>query len=311
MIKEKKLKNIFLILFKIKKMHRLPPEEYEQKKQVEIRDKLLYYYGPRDNTFKEVIKDFLLNGNLKEKYLDILLTKESLELYAKAFTSNTIHSFLDTSINKVVEDVNSEDNYEVYEKLGDAVFQNFIGWYSFRVFGQDTRVSKVKIYATIKSKYGSREEFSLIAEKLSFWNFISASIYKKTHSKKALLEDVFEAILGVTSLILDEKLRYGVGYSICYDILSNIFKKYIVFETDFEELQDFVSKLNEFSLKHKDYKFVYDAFKDDRLTITTIYRIMPDNTRFEFSKGTAANKANSKQAAAKEALNKLKKNRLI
>jgi dsRNA-specific ribonuclease len=292
-------------------MIRLPPEEYAKKKQQEIKEQLTYYYGPRDDGFKNVITDFLLNGNLKEKYLDLLLTPESLELYGKAFTSNTIHSHLDTVENKVVEDIESTDNYEVYEKLGDAVFQNFIGWYAFRYIKEDIRVAQVKVIATIKSKYGSREQFSPIAEKLGFWNYISASIYKRTHCKKALQEDVLEAIIGVTSLILDEKLRYGVGYAICYDILANIFNKYVIIETEFEELQDFVSKLNEFSNKYKQYKFKYDYSKNDRLGTTIIYRIMSDNSLVEFSRGSAANKANSKQAAAVEALNKLKKMGLI
>jgi dsRNA-specific ribonuclease len=292
-------------------MHRLPPEEYAKKKQLEIKEKLIYYYGPRDDSFKKIIKDFLLNGNLKEKYLDLLLTPESMELYGKAFTSNTIHSHLDTVENKVVEDVESTDNYEMYEKLGDGVFQNFIVFYAFRYIKEDIRVSQVKVIATIKSKYGSREQFSPIAEKLGFWDYISASVYKRTHSKKALQEDVLEAIIGVTSLILDEKLRYGVGYAICYDILTNIFNKYIVIETEFEELQDFVSKLNEFSNKYKQYNFKYDFLKGDRLTITDIYRIMPDNSLVKFATGSAANKANSKQAAAVQALNNLKKMGLL
>ena len=205
-------------------MYRIPADEYEKKKQLEINDRLTYYYGPRDLSFKKVIKDFLLNGNLKEKYLEVLLTEESMLLYGKAFTSNTIHSELNIISGKVVEDIESTDNYEVYEKLGDAVFQNFIGWYAFRYLGEDTRVTQVKIYATIKSKYGAREEFAPVCEKLGFWNFISASVYKRTHSKKALLEDVLEAIVGVTSFILDKKFRPGVGYAICYDILNNIFK---------------------------------------------------------------------------------------
>ena len=292
-------------------MYRLQAEEYAQKKQLEIKQKLSYHYGPRDDSFKKIIKDFLLNGNLKEKYLDLLLTPESLELYDKAFTSNTINSHLDTVMNKVIEDVESTNNYEMYEKLGDAVFQNFIGWYAFRYIHQDTRVLQVRVIATIKSKYGSKEEFSPIAEKLGFWNYISASIYKRMHDKKSLLEDVFEAIIGVSSFILDEKLRHGVGYAICYDILTNIFNKYIIIETEFEELQDCVSKLNEFSNKYKQYKFKYVFLKEDRLTTTTIYRIMDDNSLDKFATGSAANKANSKQAAAEQALNKLKKMGLI
>ena len=51
-------------------MYRIPADEYEKKKQLEINDRLTYYYGPRDLSFKKVIKDFLLNGNLKERIAD-------------------------------------------------------------------------------------------------------------------------------------------------------------------------------------------------------------------------------------------------
>ena len=72
-----------------------------------------------------------------------------------------------------------------------------------------------------------------------------------------------------------------------------------------------MSKLNEFSNKYKQYKFKYVFLKEDRLTTTTIYRIMDDNSLDKFATGSAANKANSKQAAAEQALNKLKKMGLI
>jgi len=284
---------------------RLSTDEYEQKKKQEIKDRLTYYYGQRNENFKNMIKDVLLKSKLKPQYLDILLSKEALEMYGRAFTSNTIHSKFNEVTGKVVEDVNSDDNYEVYEKLGDSVFQNFIGWYSFRLLRQDRRVVQVKIYAAIKSKYGSREEFSPIAESLGFWSFISASVYERTHSKKALLEDVFEAFIGATSYYLDEKFRYGVGYAICYDILSSIMST-IKIETEFEDLQDSVSKLNEFTLKNKEYVFEYTSDKFENLTTTTIYRIMPDRSKIVYGVGTAANKANSKKAAAENVYKSLK-----
>ena len=291
-------------------MYRLTPEEYEKKRQLEIKEKLNFYYGPRDKNFRKVVENILLKGKLKPKSLDMLLTDESMEIYNKVFTSKTIHSFFNKETNKIEEDVNSDDNYEVYEKLGDGVFSNFIGWYAFRLLGQDKRVAQVKIYATIKAKYGAREEFSPIAEDLGLWPYISASVYKRTHNKKALLEDVFEAFIGATSYIIDEKIKYGVGYAICYDILNNIFKG-IKVETDFEELQDYVSKLNEFSLKNKDYKFEYDFTKTDKLTYATIYRIMSDGSRIVVGEGTAANKPNAKKAAAKNAYKNLEKSKML
>lgn len=291
-------------------LHRLSSEEYEKKKQQEIKDRLTFYYGPRDEKFTNILKNVLLKSNLKPKYLDILLTKEALEMYNRVFTSNTINSKFDEITGKVVEDVNSNDNYEVYEKLGDGVFQNFIAWYAFRLLGQDRRVVQVKIYAGMKSKYGSREEFAPVAESLGFWPYISASIYSRTHKKKALLEDVFEAFIGATSYYLDEKIRYGVGYAICYDILSSIMSS-IKIETEFEELQDYVSKLNEFSHKNKQYVFEYESEKFDKLTTTSIYRIMQDGSKIKMGEGSAANKSNSKKAAAENVYKDLERRGII
>lgn len=285
---------------------KLSQEEYDKKKQQEITDRLTYYYGKRDTSFKNMIKSVLMKSNLKPKYLDMLLTPEALEMYGKAFTSNTINSKYNEITEKVVEDVDSDNNYEVFEKLGDGVFQNFIAWYAFRLLGQDRRVVQVKTYAGIKSKYGSREEFAPVADSLGFWNFISASEYARKHKRKSLLEDVFEAFIGATSYYLDDKIRNGVGYAICYDILNTIMNT-LKIETTFEELQDYVSKLNEFTLRNKDYVLEYDSVKVDKTTTTTIYRVMPDGSKTELGHGYAANKANSKKMAAKNVYEMLMK----
>ena len=51
-------------------MYRLTPEEYEKKRQLEIKEKLNFYYGPRDKNFRKVVENILLKGKLKP-YLNI------------------------------------------------------------------------------------------------------------------------------------------------------------------------------------------------------------------------------------------------
>ena len=278
---------------------------YKTTTEVNITDKLTNYLGTRGNSFKELIKTMLRRGKLKDKYIDSILDEESMKIYSNAFTSNTITSKYIGG--KIVEDVDSKDNYEVYEKLGDGVFDNFIGWYSYRRFPDLNDVKGVKVLHIIRSKYGSKTEFSPIAEKFGFFPFISASIYKRTHEKKPLLEDVFEAFLGATSYILDKKFANGIGYAICYDILKSIFDE-IEIKPDFEELIDHVTKLDQLFMKNRASlgKIVYqDSRGADKLYYVDVYGIHPNGFSALLGKGVASLKKDAKQKAAKVALTTL------
>ena len=275
------------------------PSREEQDKE-----KLTPFYAPRGEPFKNLIKNMLLRGKIKEHYVSQLLTKDALSVYSRAFTSNSVTSRLDPTNFRIEEDKESAESYEMLEKLGDGVFDNFIGWYAFRRFGEIETVSQVKLVHIIRSKYGSKNEFSPIAEKLGFWPFITASVYQRNHQKKKLLEDTFEAFLGATSLILDKRFRSGVGYAICYDILSSVFED-IVFSEDFSEMQDFVSKLNQLFMKYKDLgKIKYTDEKNENMTKVNVYRTYKDRDIF-IGMGTAPIKKDAKQNAAKYALNYL------
>ena len=139
------------------------------------KEKLIYFNAPRGERFKNLIKKMLVLGKIKDHYISQLLSNEALSIYSKAFTSNSITSYLDPMSLKIEEDKESSNNYEMLEKLGDGVFDNFIGWYAFRRFGNINTVNQVKVVHIIRSKYGSKNEFSPIAEKLGFWPFISAA----------------------------------------------------------------------------------------------------------------------------------------
>ena len=271
----------------------------------EEKQKLTPMYGDRGVKFKTLIETMFKRGNLKDSYISSLLTQKSMDIFSNAFTSNSVTAYIDSSTGKIVEDKNSGDNYEIYEKLGDGVFDNFIGWYAFRRFGHLNTVKQVKVLHIIRSKYGSKKEFAPIAEKLGFWPFISASLYQINTKKKKLLEDVFEAFLGATSYILDKNFRYGVGYAICYDILANIFDE-IQISTEFQELVDSVTKLKEiFDKKKIEGDLFYDYIKGDKFIKVNVFRIVLGKY-IQIGKGVAAIKADAKQNAAQNALEYLK-----
>ena len=62
------------------------------------------YYGSRGEDFQNMIKNILKKANLKEHYVNILLTDENLKEYGNAFTSDSADPI---------------NNYQIYEKLGD------------------------------------------------------------------------------------------------------------------------------------------------------------------------------------------------
>ena len=201
------------------------------------------YYGTRDQQFKDFIFGLLKRGKVKTKYIDSLLTKENIELYSQAFTAAS---------------ANSEENYEIFEQLGDLSANKFIVGYMYNRFPFLKTPKGVKVVARLRINYGATQSFAKFAEKLGFWPFISCAEDGINHgckyrskNKKELLEDTFEAFIGCTEFILDNKYRIGVGYGIVYDILSSIFDE-ISISLAYEDLFDAKTRLKE----------IFDYFPD-------------------------------------------------
>ena len=269
-----------------------------------MNEKLTFYYGLRNQSFKNLLWNILKKGKLKEHYINCLLTPEALAEYDKAFTSSTISSHVDLTSGKIEVNKIISNNYETYEKLGDGIFDNFIGWYAFRRFGEVNNLEQVKLLHIIRSKYGSKKEFAPISESLGFWPYISSSVYARNHEKKKLLEDVCEAFLGVTSFILDKNFRNGVGYAICYDILASIFDN-IKFSTDFSEMIDYVTKLKQVFDKVKNVRIEYQDRKIGDQIHIMIYQRSQNGEYKLIGTGVSTNKKDAKQNAAENAFKNL------
>lgn len=187
------------------------------------------YLAPRDENFKSFIRSLLTRGNLKEEYMELFLQDDCIEIYGQAFTSST---------------ADTQNNYEVFEQLGDISINKFIVWYSYRRFPQLLCPEGVEIVSKIRIKYGAKDSFSDIAGKLGFWPYISATENQRQSQKKILLEDTFESFFGVTEYLIDLKIRQGVGYSIIYDILNSVFSD-VPISLRYEDLVDNITKLKE------------------------------------------------------------------
>ena len=172
------------------------------------------YNGSRKYDFQEFVKSILKRGNVKDKFMKPLLTEEAFEKYGIALTSAS---------------ANPVDNCEFYEIAGDVLANKIIVCYMCKRFPQLKCSECVKVIARLKINYGSCQTFQRFAEKLGFWPFISATEDARSRLKKKLLEDSFEAFLGVTEIILDDAFgMVGVGYNVVYDILASVFDEEVI-----------------------------------------------------------------------------------
>ena len=252
------------------------------------------YYGSRADNFQYFIKEILKNANIKEHYYNILLSHDSFQQYNIAFTAPS---------------ANSLHNYEVYEQLGDLSANKFIVTYMYNKFPKLQCCECVKIVARLRILYGSKQTFSKIAEELGFWIFISSSDEQRNTEKKKLLEDTFEAFIGVTEYLLDsyyekKNIEKGVGYAVVYKLLENIFNN-IHISLKYEDLYDAKTRLKElFDLYNKGESnigvLVYEEIKDldARLTTSLVYQKLSDSRKIILGQGCASLKADAQQRAA-------------
>jgi len=249
------------------------------------------YNGSRGEDFKACLRRVLERAELKEKYIELLLSPEGLSVYNTAFTSGT---------------ADEENNYEVFEQLGDLSANKFINWYMYRRFPQLNCPGGVKVVARLRINYGSKQSFWKIAQSLGFWDFITASEDERSSKMKPLLEDTLESFIGSTEYFLDTKIRMGVGYAIVYDILASIFDD-IPISLEYTDLYDDKTRLKELFDYFKNLGTLkYRETKTDMITTSTVSYITGGQT-IVIGQGSASLKADAQKSAAAQGLITLKR----
>lgn len=246
------------------------------------------HIGSRGDDFKRLIVSLLKKGKLKQSYIDVLTEESNMENYGSAFTS---------------ELVDENNNYQVYEQLGDLTGNKFIVWYLYRRFPSLKSADGVKVVARLRINYGAKQSFCQIAENLGFWEYVSATNDLRQRMKKSLLEDVFEAFLGATESMLDDRFGCGVGYASVYKILRAIFDDMTI-SLKYEDLYDAKTRLKElFDVSGNTLGTLeYREEKVDLITISTVYRKDGMGRMIQIGQGTAALKADAQQKASESAL---------
>lgn len=186
-------------------------------------------FGQRDETFKSLIRNMLAKAKLKKEYIAVFTDEQSMGVYNSVFTHKSI---------------DAENNYEHYEILGDCTITKFLIWYFSERFPKIASPSGVKVLAQLRIKYGSKIMLAPIAEEYGFAKFISATKGEFDVSKTSLLEDVFEAFIGATELIVDTRIKKHVGYSVCYTLLKSLYDAKSI-DVSYEALNSPISRLKE------------------------------------------------------------------
>lgn len=248
------------------------------------------YYGPRDNTFKNLIISILKKGEVGDRNIEILTSEKCMKYYSNALTSDSI---------------DPNDNYQVFEQLGDITCNKFIVWYMYRRFPFLKCPAGVKIVARLRINYGAKQSFFNIGKSLGLWDFVSASIEERSTRMKALLEDVFEALIGSIEYTIDEENIIGTGEAIVYKILKNIFDN-INISLAYEDLYDAKTRLKELFDYHASQigTFKIELTRENFNVTATVYKIKGSNKE-KLSYYTSHSQSVSEQEASRIAISVL------
>lgn len=262
--------------------------------QVEI------YHGIRDKSFTDLIHNLLARGKLKKEYIELITDESGMKIYDQAFTHD---SFSEKNF--------SDKNYEFFEFLGDSTVNKAIVWYLFRRFPQLECPDGVKVMSRLKIALVSKKSFADFGEYLGFWDFVSCDMETRQTKMKKTLEDVFEAFFGATEMLLDDRIKLGVGGAICAEIVKSLFDE-VEISLKYEDLFDAKTRLKEVFDYFKKLKkpigvLDYDSVRDDKLVTTKAVIVHPNGSREVMGMGSGALKGIAEQNSAMNALIALKK----
>lgn len=249
------------------------------------------YSGDRGINFENMLRNILKKGKLKKEYIDRIV-KNGMPLYSQAFTHPT---------------ADENNNYEPLEFLGDSIVNCVIVWYLSRRFPQLNCQDGVKILARLKINLVSKKVFANFGSELDFWKYVSADKETRDTKMKKTLEDVFEAFFGATQKLIDSEIRMGVGYSICYNIIQNLFENMQI-SLKYEDLYDPKTRLKEVFdfFKDKIGQVKYENERVERIQYVKVYRLYTDERgkkqKILLGQGSAALKPDAVQKAASRAI---------
>ena len=216
-----------------------------------------------------------------EKLFEQLKIKpKNLSLYKTAFSHSSY-----------VNEHKVKNDYERLEFLGDAVLDLVMADYLYSNHKDDEG-----LMTKVRASYVCENANYCYATGLNLQNYILLGHgEQKEGIKKAILADIFEALMGA--------IYIDLGYATARKVILNVIIPYIE-NPDITFFSDYKSSLQEFvqtEQKSLEYILVNETgpAHDKRFTV----EVKIDD--IVYGEGTASSKKEAEQEAAKEALNKL------
>lgn len=158
---------------------------------------------------KEDFVDFLyklLSRGLNEEYVEYILknSKRSAE-YLRQFSE----AFTDASVSQ-------KYNYEIAEHVGDATLKHITVKYIDNRWAMDNL--SVQVRSALSQKLYAKNNLARMARELGFEKFITADRIINID----MLEDTFEAFLGVAERVIDDIWGMGSGFKCLYNVVASI-----------------------------------------------------------------------------------------
>ena len=248
-----------------------------------------------DEGLKKFVRSILYNIETNENIINKLT--DDMSLWEIAFTHITFNP-------------NQGENYEVYEKVGDAVMKLTFTEFLFNKYENITQseIGNYQIY------YLSRTEQARISYNLKIPKYILSALDKTAD----VLEDTLEAFFGALQLI-GNNIKPAYGYLLCYNLTIFIFNDVdIIKEGKMEPIgMELKEKLEKFGLSQKPYE---EWTKDENKSEGKMRIGFTDNDIEKLKKyginisdrflGTSAfgeNKTKAREKASKKFLERLNK----
>jgi len=183
-----------------------------------------------------IIKLLMERGNIIRSEAETYTDKAAMLSFVRAMTHDS------------VSPSQRADNYEMTEHLGDATVNKCATWYLKSRFPEIISRGDpgVQIISKQKSLITSKPYLAKYSEFLGLTKFIRFRPLQFTYSKegsegvqstqikkivldRSMKEDVFEAWFGCLEDVIDTKEgMIGVGYSVCFKILSSLFDEQVI-----------------------------------------------------------------------------------
>lgn len=206
------------------------------------------FIGTRGDNFQRFLFNMLVHrAQLTRKVATILTTEpQYLSRYEQAFTN---------------ESANPCSNYELLETKGDVAVNKSVVDYVSEAYPKYNCPHATRIFADIKSKFGSKTVLSSYASYLDFEPYITVKEIVKEASLDSLLEDVFEAFVGATGENIRELTgEIGAAYAIQYAFVKSL-------------------------LEETEISFKYTDLVDAKTRLKELFQFL-DNTSLEYTSPT-------------------------